>query len=285
MARGHVRPNVEVSQQSLRSKPIPSVVVELPSIRPSAWCTRAPHLAFRLVRYRIQVVGWTLIWSGLFIFGYLGWQLFVTDWLNAGVQAEASEALDETLEAAEPEVDEVDPVDFFGPDEEIPDAVPEVVEYFPEEAPPHGESFAFISVPKIGLENVVVYEGVDRATLTNGPGHMDSTPMPGQAGNSVISGHRTTHGRPFFDFDLLEPGDRIEVESSTGVHVYEVRSTEIVLPTDVWVTDPRAGGWLTLTTCHPKFSARERLIVFAEMVAGPNLEFVSLHKAKFDEVS
>lgn len=235
------------------------------------------------MRYRIQVIGWTLIWSGLFIFGYLGWQLFGTDWVNAGVQAEASEQLDQTLEVAEPEADQIDPEIFLDSDEPVPDEVPDVVDYFPEEAPPQGESFAFMSVPKLGIDGLVLYSGVDRETLKKGPGHMSSTPLPGQAGNSVISGHRTTYGRPFFDFDQLETGDQIEVESAAGVHTYEVRSMEIVLPTDVWVTDPRAGGWLTLTTCHPKFSARERLIVFAEMVAGPNLEFVNLHKAKFEE--
>jgi sortase A len=103
---------------------------------------------------------------------------------------------------------------------------------------------------------------------------MPGTPLPGQPGNAVISGHRTTYGRPFFDFDLLEPGDRIEVETSIGIHVYEVRESLIVAPTDVWVTDDKAGGWLTLTTCNPKFSARERLIISAEMIDGPNLAYI-----------
>lgn len=127
----------------------------------------------------------------------------------------------------------------------------------------------------------MVFEGVDTETLRMGPGHMPNTPIPGQPGNAVISGHRTTYGRPFFDLDLLAVGDRIEVETAIGTHVYEVRDTEIVAPTDIWVTDPRPGGWLTLTTCNPKFSARERLIVFAEMVSGPNLEFVKVHKERF----
>jgi sortase A len=128
-------------------------------------------------------------------------------------------------------------------------------------------------VPKLGLD-AVVFEGVTRETLTQGPGHMPNTPLPGQPGNAVISGHRTTYGRPFFDFDLLQPGDRIEVETSIGTHVYVVRENLIVAPTDVWVTDDKAGGWLTLTTCNPKFSARERLIISAEMVEGPNLAYI-----------
>ena len=234
------------------------------------------------MRYKIQVAGWALIWSGLFIFGYLGWQLFGTDFVNAGVQAEASADLSQTLASVpEPEPETVDTELFLG-GTQTPDVVPESVSLVSEEPVEQGESFAFMSIPTLGIDDLVVYEGVDRETLKKGPGHMGATPLPGQAGNSVISGHRTTYGRPFFDFDQLDPGDRIEVETAAGVHVYEVREMEIVNPTDVWVTDPRAGGWLTLTTCHPKFSARERLIVFAEMVSGPNLEYVQLHKAKFE---
>jgi sortase A len=110
---------------------------------------------------------------------------------------------------------------------------------------------------------------------------MPGTPIPGQPGNAVVSGHRTTYGRPFFDLDQLAVGDRIEVETAIGTHVYHVREMVTVLPSDVWVTEPRPGGWLTLTTCNPKFSARERLIVWAEMVSGPNIEFVELHKQRF----
>ena len=228
------------------------------------------------------MVGWSLIWSGVFIFGYLGWQLYGTDIVNAGVQAEAAEELEIVFEEApEPEVETIPSEEFLGEDAAPDEDVPETVELVAEEPVERGESFAFVDIPRIGIEDLVIYSGVDQETLKSGPGHMARTPLPGQAGNAVISGHRTTYGRPFFDFDLLEPGDRIEVETAVGLHVYEVRELRVVMPTDVWVTDPRPGGWLTLTTCNPKFSARERLVVWAEMVEGPNLEYVNLHKAKF----
>ncbi|HZD22812.1 MAG TPA: sortase, partial [Acidimicrobiia bacterium] len=200
------------------------------------------------MRYKLQVLGWTLIWSGLLIFGYVGWQLFVTDLINAGVQEEASVELEQTLEAAHPIVQEVHRDEFLeetegsgdGTDPEPPVVeVPEVVDYYPEEKAEVGESFAFLNIPKVGIEGLVVYEGVDTETLKKGPGHMGRTPLPGQPGNAVLSGHRTTYGRPFFDFDLLEEGDRIEVESAIGTHVYVVRDVLIVKPTDVWVTDLR----------------------------------------------
>lgn len=234
------------------------------------------------MRRKIQILGWTLIWSGIFVFGYLGWQLIGTDLVNAGVQEAAHDELTSSIADAQrilPQPEVVDPVEYLGEDGETTET-PEPVEFHPEMAPERGEAFAFLRIRSIGVDEVV-FEGVDRQTLKNGPGHMEGTPVPGQPGNSVLSGHRTTYGSPFFDFDLLEVGDPIEVQTTVGVHVYEIRDVEVVKPTDVWVTDDRPGGWLTLTTCHPKFSARERLIVWAEMVSGPNQEFVELHKEKF----
>jgi len=102
---------------------------------------------------------------------------------------------------------------------------------------------------------------------------MEWTPLPGQAGNDVISGHRTTYGAPVFNINDVEVGDEIRFESVIGEHVYVIREKRVVLPDEVWVTNNRAGAWLTLTTCHPRFSARERLVVIGEMVDGPNLEY------------
>ena len=137
-------------------------------------------------------------------------------------------------------------------------------------APDRGDAIGTIRIPKIGLSWTVV-EGVRRTDLNKGAGHMPDTPLPSQPGNAVISGHRTTHGQPFHNVDDLEVGDLIFWDSGIGTHVYQVREAPLVVkPTALWVTDARDGAWLTLTTCHPKFSARERLIIFAEMVDGPN---------------
>lgn len=209
-----------------------------------------------------HVLGWTLIWAGLYLFGYVGWLVYGTDIVNEQVQEEAVGHLERRFdEEAPPVVEEV-----------VVEEV--VVERTLEVAPSPGTGFALMRVPKVGLE-AVVFEGVDTETLQKGPGHMPNTPLPGQPGNSVISGHRTTYGRPFHDFDLLIPGDRVEIDTHIGTHVYEVREVFIVAPTDVWVTEPRPGAWLTMTTCNPKYSATERLIVTAELVSGPNADYVA----------
>lgn len=223
----------------------------------------------------IRITGWTMVWLGLFLLGYAGYQLYFTDFLNAQAQAEARQELVVELNARRAQL--AAPVEVEPPKTQAGVAADPVAEepitFFPEEAPAEGEPLGAIRIPKIGLDRVI-FEGVDLETLKLGPGHMPWTPVPGQPGNAVISGHRTTYGRPFFDLDLLEPGDLIEVETAVGVHTFTVREIIIVKPTDIWVTEPRPGSWLTLTTCNPRYSARERLIVFAELTDGPNFEYI-----------
>jgi sortase A len=220
----------------------------------------------------VRIVAWTMVWSGAMTLGLVGYQLFVTDLINQSVQTEAREELVEELEFRRQDLPEPVLVEDSTPSTVASDPI-EPISFQPEDVDEEGAPIAEFRIPAIGLD-AVVFEGVTPPTLKNGPGHMPWTPIPGQPGNAVISGHRTTYGAPFYDLDLLESGDEIEVDTAIGTHVYTVRETLIVLPTDVWVTDPRPGAWLTLTTCHPKLSARERLIVFAELTEGPNLDYV-----------
>lgn len=228
----------------------------------------------RAVVKGIRFLGWAFIGTGLFLLGFVVHQLFVTTWFaQQGNQERAEEAAVYFEQAEVVEVEYVEPgvPGPIDPGSPAPTEGPAPV-LLVEEPPPAGQPFAIIRIPTIDRldEGWTVVEGVTRSDLRNGAGHMTSTPLPGQPGNAVISGHRTTYGAPFHELDTLAPGDTIEVETAIGIHTYEVRETIIVKPTEVWVTDHRDGAWLTLTTCHPKFSSRQRLIVFAELVDGPN---------------
>lgn len=134
-----------------------------------------------------------------------------------------------------------------------------------------GEGFGLMRIPKIGLEQVIV-EGADKEALRKGPGHIPSTELPGQAGNVAVAGHRTTYGAPFFDLDKLRRGDEITMQTPGAVHVYRVTRTLIVKPEDIWVLDDRKGpdgrpkSTITLSTCNPKYSAAQRLIIFGDLV-------------------
>ena len=120
-------------------------------------------------------------------------------------------------------------------------------------------------IPTINLDTIV-FDGTDRETLKKGPGHIMGTSYPGSIGTVAISGHRTTYGAPFFNVDRLKAGDEITLESFDTVYKYIVTELMIVEPTDVWVLNPTPYPSLVLTTCNPKYSATERLVVFAKMI-------------------
>lgn len=125
--------------------------------------------------------------------------------------------------------------------------------------------------PIVRKNPLYVIQGVTLADLQRGPGHYPGTAMPGQKGNFAVAGHRTTYGAPFFNLDQLRKGDEVRVTRRDGKKfVYRVHTQQIVAPGDTWVieSDPLKRGkkTLTLTTCNPRFSNAERLIVFAELV-------------------
>ena len=139
---------------------------------------------------------------------------------------------------------------------------------------PIGSGVAVMRVPRFGEDWAkVIVEGVDLRDLRDGPGHYPGTALPGQVGNFVVSGHRTTYGAPFNRVDELRPGDAIVVETRDTWYTYRVTSSEVVRPTAVEVTYPvpkdrtakPAKALITLTSCHPKYSARQRIIVYGEL--------------------
>ena len=135
-----------------------------------------------------------------------------------------------------------------------------------------GSGIARIYLPTLGRKQVhVVVEGVSHADLKKGPGHFPGTELPGQLGNMVISGHRTTYGAPFNRLDELDVGDAIVLETRTTFYTYTVQRLFVVKPSAIGVTyhvpDHKGATptqrLLTLTTCNPKYSAKTRLIVRA----------------------
>ncbi len=257
--RGSLRIMRDVAQQDMLEKPAP---------------VRRRGTFKRIIR----AIAWTIFGLGLFLLGFIVHQLFITTYFaqqnNKVLAAQAVEYFD-TAEISEIEYT---PPEATQPSEATESASPPALQrtLLVEEPPQNGEAFAIIRIPSIERlkDGWTVVEGVSRQNLKNGVGHMPSTPLPGQPGNSVLPGHRTTYGAPFHELDLLEVGDIIEVETALGVNVYQVRESIIVRPTEIWVTQPRPGSWITLSTCNPKFSSRQRLIIFAELVAGPNFDVI-----------
>ncbi|WP_043619966.1 class E sortase [Nonomuraea candida] len=134
-----------------------------------------------------------------------------------------------------------------------------------------GRAVALLRIPKLGRDyQYAVVEGVGAEQLKKGPGHYPDSAMPGQTGNFVLSGHRTTYAAPFREIDELERDDEIVVEAREARYTYRVTSQDIVRPDEIEVLAPVPGkpdirpirAFITLSTCHPEYSAAERLIVY-----------------------
>ncbi len=128
-----------------------------------------------------------------------------------------------------------------------------------------GAVFGRLVIPEIALDTLVV-NGVTTADLRRGPGWIDWTDLPGPTGTCGISGHRTTYGAPFARIGELEPGDIIDVYSPYRRYRYEVARSLVVLPHQIEVVESTDHPSLTLTACHPPYSARYRLAVQADLV-------------------
>ncbi|HZB60951.1 MAG TPA: class E sortase [Actinomycetota bacterium] len=207
-----------------------------------------------MVRRLLRGTGWTFIGMGSFVLYFLVYQLVGTNAVTSRGQSDLRNELQREWTAAPPVAANADPEKI------VPRRVPQ------------GKALAVIDIPKIKLDNKVIVEGVGRNDLRKGPGHVPSTALPGQAGTFGVSGHRTTYGAPFYRLNELAKGDTITVVTREAIYTYTVTRTAIVRPTDTQVLDNVIGpddkpkATITLTTCHPRYSARQRLIVFGDLM-------------------
>lgn len=153
-----------------------------------------------------------------------------------------------------------------------------------------GTGIANLYMPRLGRHyHFALVEGVDQSDLAIGPGHYPGTALPGEVGNFAVAGHRVGKGEPFLNLDRLRSGDAVIVETRSWWYVYRVKGhpaggnpqnstdadglpgREIVDPSDgaVLLPVPDHPGarpterLMTMTTCHPKFTAAQRMIVYA----------------------
>jgi LPXTG-site transpeptidase (sortase) family protein len=205
-----------------------------------------------MVRRLLRGTGWTFIGMGSFVLYFLVYQLVGTNAVTSRGQTDLRNELQREWTASAP-----------APKKDPRKAVPKRV------AP--GKALAVMDIPRIELDNKVIVEGVSRDDLRKGPGHVPSTVLPGQPGTFGVSGHRTTYGAPFYRLNELGKGDTITVVTREAIYTYTITRTAIVRPTDTQVLDDVIGPdnkpkvTITLTTCHPRYSARQRLIVFGNL--------------------
>jgi len=212
----------------------------------------------------LGAVGRACIAAGVLILLFVAYQL----WGTGIREAQAQNALESEFEQRVGDMgDEGDDGDDVQVTTTLPgagDATGSPVAGPPPPPPVEGDAMARIRIPEIDVDKIVV-EGVEVSDLKRGPGHYPDSPLPGQPGNAAIAGHRTTYGAPFNRLDELEAGDEILVTTVQGAFRYEVREQLIVNPDQVEVLDDFGDDRLTLTACHPEYSARQRIVVVAAL--------------------
>lgn len=148
-----------------------------------------------------------------------------------------------------------------------------------------GAPVSYLQIPSIGLRQVVL-EGTDSGTLFNGPGHRRDTPLPGQAGTSVLMGRRAGFGGPFSRIGDLVPGALIKVTTGAGVFQYKalgVRRAGDQAPVEL---KPGAGRIVLVTSGGAAFMPSGLVLVDADLTvpglggSGPRLDAKTLPDAE-----
>lgn len=218
------------------------------------------------MRRSIAGVGRALITLGVLILLFVGYQLWGTGVFTARAQTQLKKDFAQLQKQ-------------YGPDDNPVVTTPSTTDGSPSSTtsttlgaapiPAEGDVAGMIKIPAIGMDAKAFVEGTSRDDLKKGPGHYLGTPMPGHLGNAAIAGHRTTYGAPFNRINELKVGDKIVVLTVQGAFTYAVFEQIIVKPTDTYVVDPPPNpleAWLTLTSCHPKGSASQRIVIHAKLV-------------------
>jgi sortase A len=231
-------------------------------------------------RWFIGGIGRTLIATGVLLFAFVAYQLWGTGIQTARAQGQLEREFDDLLAASPtaapttvpPAVATTVPASTTPPatGDATSTTAPPTTTAAPLSAavaPRTGEVLARLEIPGIGLDKIVV-EGVSPDDLKKGPGHFPETPLPGQFGNAAIAGHRTTYGEPFIDIDQIQIGDEMLVTAPWGRFIYVVDNIIIVGADDYALVIPTVDPTLariTLASCHPKYSAKQRYVVQATL--------------------
>lgn len=135
-----------------------------------------------------------------------------------------------------------------------------------------------LEIPKLGVV-APLQQGMTLTAINRGPSHWPGTAMPGEPGNVVVAGHRTTYSKPFADLDLLEEGDLVHFNLTTGESfVYEVRGVIIVPAAAIGIASQTWAHSATLFACHPKGSATHRVVAKLKLL-DENLQQVDTEAA------
>ncbi len=221
------------------------------------------------LRFVLRAIGQTLITAGVVVLLFVVYEVYVTNYFAREAQTKVKHALaKEWTQGKDPLL----PL----PDGSLPKLAT-------------GNGIANLYIPRLGRDYAwTVVQGTSDADLEKGPGHYAATALPGRLGNFAVAGHRVGKGEPFLNLDHVRAADAVIVETESHWYIYRVKGAhgditaadsdglpgrEIVTPSDGSVLlavpdhlDSRPNeALMTMTTCHPKFTAAKRMIVYARL--------------------
>lgn len=228
------------------------------------------------VRAGMRGIGQTLVTLGLVVLLFVFYEVYVTNFTADAHQRDVKK------EYAQAVAQHRDPL--HGQDKATLPAGKQVIL-------PAGVGFANLYLPRLGRDFAkTVVQGTRETDLDKGPGHYVDTAAPGQIGNFALAGHRVGKGEPFLNLDQLVPGDAVVVQTASRWYVYRVlgndrtgdlgsldsqgvpgrevvepSAAEVLAPVPDHVGVPPTRALMTLTTCHPKYTANKRMIVHAAL--------------------
>jgi sortase A len=241
---------------------------------------REPMTVGDRIRFVLRGIGQTLITLGLVVLLFVVYEVWITNIFAHREQTKIAKALIQQWQREN---------QLALPGDQV-------------ETVPVGRGLGVLYIPRLGRDyHFTIVQGSvvpTDAELEKGPAHYEDTAMPGQVGNFAVAGHRVGKGEPFLNLDKLRTGDAVVVETRQYWYVYRVlgapagRNPQTVRA-DVTadgryalpgreIVDPSAGRvlWpvpdhqgvrpsealMTMTTCHPKFTASHRMIVYSKLV-------------------
>ncbi len=224
------------------------------------------------IRFVLRGIGQTLITAGLVVLLFVVYEVWITNLFAEQQQSTVHNAFqDEIVGGKDPLL-------------ALPGSKDPTI--------PLGKGIANLYIPRLGKDfHFTIVQGSAPPTdaqLEKGPAHYSETQLPGQVGNFAMAGHRVGKGEPFLNLDHLRAGDPVVVETASAWYVYRVKGQEhgltkkdsdgipgreIVSPSDGDVLAPKPDhvgvtateSLLTMTTCHPKFTATKRMVIYAAL--------------------
>ncbi len=127
-----------------------------------------------------------------------------------------------------------------------------------------------VIIAKIGVNSPIIDSANSDYGLSRGAWRLPECSTPDKGGNTVITGHRFKYLPPsnltFYLFHKLEIGDIVLIIWQKKNYYYKIKEIKIIEAHDFSILEPTEKLTLTMFTCDPIYSQKNRLVVIGELM-------------------